>query len=136
LGYNAIATASNTITLGNSSIATLFCQVTSITGISDERRKKDIARLGLGLDFIMKLAPVSYRYNNGDDTLRYGFIAQEVEKALPGPADGLALVAQAQDEERTYHLAYAEFIAPLVKAVQEQQRIIESLTSRLAAAGL
>ena len=46
--------------------------------------------------------PMHYRFNDGDDTLRYGFIAQDVKEALPqtlqdlsenaAPAHRLALI--------------------------------------------
>jgi hypothetical protein len=85
LGSGANLTASNSVTLGSTLITAIYAQVTTITGISDWRRKKDIWPLGadLGLDFIEKLQPVYYRFNNGDDTERYGFIAQDLEQALP-----------------------------------------------------
>ena len=72
LGYQARLTASNSIVLGNSSISRIYANVTTITGISDRRHKKDIRTLDsdLGLDFIEKLKPVSYRFNNGDETER------------------------------------------------------------------
>ncbi|MCK5555505.1 MAG: tail fiber domain-containing protein, partial [Alphaproteobacteria bacterium] len=119
LGNAAIITSSNSITLGNNAIATIRAQVTTITGISDRRLKKDIVNLDLGLDFIEKLRPVSYRYNNGDETLRYGFIAQEVEKSLGKPAKGIALVVRGTDKKRTYAMGYSELIAPVVNAVQQ-----------------
>ena len=81
IGYNAVSKGSNTIVFGNTSISALYAQVTTITGISDRRKKKDIESSDLGLDFIEKLRPVSYRYNNGDETLRYGFIVYY----QPGP---------------------------------------------------
>jgi hypothetical protein len=70
---------------GNTSISAIYANVSSITAVSDRRRKKDIRALDtdLGLDFIEKLKPVSYRFNNGDETERYGFIAQDLEQALP-----------------------------------------------------
>jgi len=104
LGNGAVLTASNSIVLGNRSISRIFANVATITGISDRRRKKDIKALeaDLGLDFIEKLQPVSYRFNNGDETERYGFIAQDLEQALPTslhdtieksePEHGLALI--------------------------------------------
>ena len=53
LGYAAVGTgSSNQITLGNSSISTLRCAVTSITSLSDERDKTEIKDLGYGLSFI------------------------------------------------------------------------------------
>ncbi|AZI37873.1 hypothetical protein NT2_16_00020 [Caenibius tardaugens NBRC 16725] len=129
IGNDAKATASNSIVLGNSDITKIYAKVTSITAISDRRLKRDIGDLGLGLDFLRKLRPVQYRFNNGDDTLRYGFIAQEVEAALPAslqrkveesaPGKELALLNRQADERRTYRLSYGELTAPLVKAVQQ-----------------
>lgn len=138
LGENAILTASNRVVLGNSSIASIYAQVTSITAISDGRRKKDVEDLDLGLSFINTLYPVSYRYNNGDDTLRYGFIAQDMEKALPDKVkplvnkntDGLALLTREETGEKTYRVNLGEMIAPLVKAVQELDKKFEALADR------
>jgi trimeric autotransporter adhesin len=136
LGNGATLTASNSIVLGNGAINTIYAQVTTITGISNRRRKKDIKALDseLGLDFIRKLQPVSYRYNNGDKTERYGFIAQDLEQALPAslhdtiersePEHGLALIERQNDKDRTYRVAYGELFAPIVKSIQEQQQEI------------
>jgi hypothetical protein len=86
---------------------------------------------------------VSYRFNNGDETLRYGFVAQDLEQALPAavhdrvqkaePGQGLALIERQNDENRTYRVAYGELTAPLVKAIQEQQREIAVLKAENAA---
>src|SRR5215472_13298533 len=104
LGAGALLFASNSIVLGNSSISAIYAHVSTMTAISDRRRKKDIKTLDgdLGLNFIEKLKPVSYRFNNGDETERYGFIAQDLEQALPAslhdtiersePERGLALI--------------------------------------------
>jgi trimeric autotransporter adhesin len=138
LGFGAVLTASNSIVLGNSSISRIYANVTTITAISDRRRKKDIKALAadLGLDFIKKLQPVSYRFNNGDETERYGFIAQDLEQALPGSLHdtversesgrGLALIERQNDNDRTYRVSYGELTAPIVKAIQEQQQEIEA----------
>jgi hypothetical protein len=126
------------IVLGNTSISKIYANVTTITGISDRRRKKDIRALDadLGLDFIEKLKPVSYRFNNGDETERYGFIAQDLEQALPAslhdtiqrsePEHGLALIERQNDKDRTYRVSYGELFAPIVKAIQQQQQEIEA----------
>jgi hypothetical protein len=136
LGYQATIHASNSIVLGNDKITKIHAQVTSISSISDRRRKKDIRVLdaGLGLDFIEKLQPVSYRFNNGDETERYGFIAQDLEQALPvslhdkiersEAEHGLALIERQNDEAHTYRISYGELFAPIVKAVQQQQQEI------------
>jgi hypothetical protein len=129
--------ASNSIVLGNTAISAIYADV-SITAVSDRRRKKDIRALDtdLGLDFIEKLEPVSYRFNNGDETERYGFIAQDLEQALPialhdtiersDPEHRLALVERQNDKDRTYRVSYDELLAPIVKAIQQQQQEIEA----------
>ena len=135
LGAGALLFASNSIVLGNTAISEIFAMV-PITVTSDRRRKKDIRALDsdLGLDFIEKLKPVSYRFNNGDETERYGFIAQDLEGALPAslhdtiersqPEHGLALIERQNDKDRTYRVAYDELLAPLVKSIQQQQQEI------------
>jgi trimeric autotransporter adhesin len=143
LGAGALLTASDSIVLGNDSITKIYARVTSITAISDRRLKKDIADLDpdLGLDFIEKLKPVSYRFRNGDETERYGFIAQDLEQALPAKLQdtveqsdlehGLALVERQNDADRTYRVSYGELTAPMVKAIQEQQQEIADLRKAL-----
>jgi hypothetical protein len=143
LGHGAVLTASNSITLGNSCISAIFAHV-GITVTSDRRRKKDIQALGadLGLDFIEKLQPVSYRFNNGDETERYGFIAQDLEQALPAslhdtveksePEHGLALIERQNDEDRSYRVSYGELTAPIVKAIQQQQQEITEMRQQNA----
>jgi hypothetical protein len=145
IGNGALLTASNAIVLGNGAINKIYAKVTSLTAISDRRHKKDIAPLSaeLGLAFVEKLKPVSYRFENGDETLRYGFVAQDLEQALPAalrdrveraePEHGLAMIERQNDEQRTYRVAYGELTAPLVEAIQEQQREIAVLKAENAA---
>jgi len=129
--------------LGNRSINRIYATV-PITVTSDRRSKKDIRALDadLGLDFIEKLQPVSYRFNNGDQTERYGFIAQDLEQALPAPLrdtiersepeHGLALIERQNDQDRTYRVSYGELTAPMVKAIQQQQQEIEAVRQQNA----
>ncbi len=136
LGNGATLTAFNSIVLGNGAITKIYAQVATITAISDRRRKKDIAALpaDLGLDFIARLKPVSYRFNDGDETERFGFIAQDIEQALPAslhdtiersePEHGLALIERQNDTDRTYRVSYGELFAPMVKSIQDQQHAI------------
>jgi trimeric autotransporter adhesin len=145
LGNGATLFASNSIVLGNKSITKIYAKVTSITALSDRREKKDIAALSpeLGLGFIEKLQPVSYRFKDGDETQRYGFIAQDLEQALPErlrdtvetsqPEHGLALIERQNDAARTYRVAYGELTAPMVKAIQEQQAEIAALRQTVEA---
>ena len=73
-------------------------------------------------------------HGQADETERYGFIAQDLEQALPAslhdtieksePQHGLALIERQNDEERTYSVSYGELFAPIVKSIQQQQQEI------------
>lgn len=124
IGYNAQVTSSNMIRLGDTNITVIQGQV-GFTAASDQRLKKDIKSLDSGLEFILKLKPVSYKMKNPADTkTNWGFIAQDIEK-LVGTENAILTIGG--DEDRTLGLRYTDFVAPLVKAVQEQQLIIDQL---------
>jgi trimeric autotransporter adhesin len=53
--------------------------------------------------------------------LQTGFIAQEVEVAAKSVGFDFSGVDAPKNENDFYGLRYAEFVVPLVKAVQEQQ---------------
>jgi hypothetical protein len=55
--------------------------------------------------------------------LRYtGFVAQEVEQAAKKLGYDFSGVDAPKEKDGMYGLRYAEFVVPLVKAVQEQQK--------------
>ena len=62
-----------------------------------------------------------------------GFIAQEVEKAAKETGYDFDGVKKPANEMDNYGLTYSTFVVPLVKAVQEQQQLINSLEQRLIA---
>ena len=112
----------NTYTLGNATYR--FTEVYATNGVintSDRREKKDIYNTDLGLDFINKLRPVSYRWNTGvDNDVHYGLIAQEAEQAIAevGKTEKTSIVTHDEATDR-YGVRYSELISPLIKAVQE-----------------
>ncbi len=61
-----------------------------------------------------------------------GFLAQDVEKAAQNAGFDFSGVVKPQNEHDLYSLRYAEFVVPLVKAVQEQQAVIETQNKTLA----
>ena len=151
LGYNTIITASSQIRLGNSSVTSIGGYA-DWTTISDKRFKKDVRENVPGLDFIMKLKPVTYhldmnaiaRFLNTPDSLRLkdaeilkanmlqtGFLAQDVEKSAQEIGFVFSGVDAPKNENDHYGLRYAEFVVPLVKAVQEQQKEIELLKKEI-----
>jgi hypothetical protein len=60
-----------------------------------------------------------------------GFLAQDVEKAAAESGYNFSGVIRPKDGNGLYSLQYSSFVIPLVKAVQEQQAIIESQQKRI-----
>ncbi|WP_417875058.1 tail fiber domain-containing protein [Xanthomarina gelatinilytica] len=88
---------------------------------SDRRLKKDIEDLNYGLSEILALSPKAYNWKNREqDYKSMGLIAQEVQSVIK------ELVHTADDENKTLSVSYTELIPVLIKAIQEQQVIIES----------
>ncbi len=98
---------------------------------SDARQKTAIAPSDLGLDFILALQPVRYRWIVGSQEegkpragqrTHYGLLAQQVKDAIDaqgvGDFAGHILVDPA-DPDSEQGLRYTAFIAPLIAAVQE-----------------
>lgn len=124
IGYGAKADTSNMIKLGNDSVRRIVAHV-PLTITSDMRFKKDIREISSGLSFIMQLNPVEYRLTNGDERINFGFIAQDIQK-LVGSTNAILTIGSTK--EHTLGLRYSDFIAPMVKAIQEQQEQIRQLS--------
>ena len=112
-----------------------------VTTGSDRNEKENITESDLGLTFIKELNPVSYTWkNNSSNRTHYGLIAQDIETWLSDNdktnTDFAALIKEDISEEQDgsnfkYGLRYTEFISPLIKAIQEQQAIIEDLQTQI-----
>ena len=136
VGYQArgaTATTSNNITLGNSSITTLRCQVTSITALSDARDKTNVKPIKSGLEFVKKLNPVSFTWNTRDKAKvglpDMGFIAQELVEVQDQTQTIPNLVSDANPDK--LEAAYGAMFPILVKAVQELTAEVEALKKLL-----
>gem|GEM_PF-1322254 len=129
IGLGAEVYASNHIRIGDTRVTQIGGQV-AWSNLSDMRTKKDIADMPLGLDFIKSLRPVEFRMKNGNDRLDFGFIAQEVESLI---GDDYNMLGIGGDADRTLSLRYTDFISPMVKAMQEQQDMIEKQQDRINA---
>ena len=64
-------------------------------------------------------------YLASSSIVRTGFIAQEVEAAAKKVGFDFDGVSTPQNETDLYGIRYAEFLVPLVKAMQEQQEMID-----------
>jgi hypothetical protein len=108
----------------------------SITVSSDYRVKKDVqTQTADALARVSQLRPVTYTYADyepfswkADDVLREGFIAHELAEIIPSAVDG-----EKDEENKIQSLRLDALCSVLVKAIQEQQSIIEQLTQRIAA---
>ena len=63
-------------------------------------------------------------YLESSSIVRTGFIAQEVEAAAQKVGFDFDGVSTPENETDLYGIRYAEFVVPLVKAMQEQQEMI------------
>jgi hypothetical protein len=148
VGFDASVSGSDQVQIGNSATTTYVYG--TVQNRSDERDKADIRDTNLGLDFILSLRPVDYRWDMREDYVAYGldgcliredkngtkkrsrfhhgFIAQEIaasdfdfggyqDHKITGGCDVLSL-------------GYDEFIAPLVKAIQELTARVKELEAK------
>ena len=139
LGANSAAssaTVSNEITLGDSNIATLRCNVQTISSLSDARDKTNVQELPEGLAFIDSLNPVKFQWqtrdgNGKDGTYEAGFIAQELQSAQSeADADYLGLVMDENPDR--LEASYGKLVPMLVKAIQELKSEVEQLKANAA----
>jgi hypothetical protein len=95
---------------------------------SDRRLKENILSLPSQLPGILQLNPVSYNFISDKEKKKtIGFIAQEVESLYPN------LVNRTPDEQlgELLTLNYDAFSVLSIKAIQEQQQIIEAQKTEL-----
>lgn len=131
IGYNASANADNTVTLGNTAITALRCAATVITALSDRRDKTEIVKLAEGIEFIKKLKPVSYTWNTRDKSKigskAVGFIAQDLLDLQQNSAIGDNLDLVTYNNPERLEARYGNLLPVMVKGIQEQQELIETL---------
>jgi hypothetical protein len=113
---------------------TVYATSTTISAISDQRLKENVQDLDVGLDKIMALKPRKFDWKEGkgkDIKGDRGWIAQEFEQVFPDMVDEWR--DPAPEGEDPYKSVRADLIPVLVKAIQEQQAIIQTLTDRITA---
>ena len=150
---NFIPYQPNSYTCGSSSNQwSAIYAVTGVVNTSDQREKTNVTSSVLGLNFIQKLNPVSYKWIVGSNEVirdeqgnqvgitshpgkrtHYGLLAQEVKTAYEecGATDFAGWVLlDTSDPDSQQALRYDQFISPLIKAVQEQQEMIDQLKTK------
>ena len=156
VGATVSNTASYQARIGNSSITSIGGYA-GWSNLSDVRFKTNIKENVPGLALINKLRPITYTldvyalndflnvpdsiqnipsFRNGYDEkskiIQTGFIAQEVEAAANALGFEFSGIDLPKNENDHYSLRYAEFVVPLVKAVQELSKENEALKNKLA----
>jgi hypothetical protein len=107
-----------------------FCRPTDgeMVDVSDRRLKMNIQPLNSLLHKIMQLRPVEYEMMNADpNTKTIGFIAQEVKQVFPEMVSVSPNKIAGKLIEDFHGINYNPFKILAVKAVQEEQALIEGL---------
>ncbi|MFT4611683.1 MAG: hypothetical protein ACI8QQ_001045 [Psychroserpens sp.] len=148
--YIGVFTNSTELGVVNNGVATLgsnafrwdeIWSVNALNTTSDKRLKKEINTINYGLESLLKLKPVSYKWKTGKQDTKLGFLAQDVEQVIPEVVSHKTI---SQEEKKQYHLegrtlpsddlyamTYSELIPVLVKAIQEQNQEIKVLKTEL-----
>lgn len=132
IGAGAKVNASNKVRIGNSDVTVIEGPV-AFTTPSDQRFKSQIKDLPIGLSFITQLRPVEYiRTNNQAKTKEWGLIAQELKQTLvdAGYKDA-GIVQEDSSKDQYLTVRYNDLLAPMIKAIQEQQKTIEALSKKI-----
>ena len=106
----------------------------SYGAISDVKLKENIVDATPKLEKLNQVRVVNYNFI-GDQQKQLGVVAQELEQIFPGMID------ESPDKDVdgndlgtvTKSVKYSVFVPMLIKALQEQQAIIQSLTARITA---
>ena len=132
-GFSFYSTGAGAYRFYVGAAGTIFATATTITAISDQRLKENVRDLDTGLDAIMAVKPRRFDWKKGkglDKKDDVGFIAQEFETVFPNSVtESLA----GEDEIEYKSLNHSELIPTLVKAIQEQQAMIDELKAKVAA---
>ena len=113
---NTTSDAANVRVLSNGNI---------IRSTSSKKYKNSITDASKGLKELNNLRPVTYKGNEDGDTVFYGLIAEEVHDA------GLNEFVEYNDDNEPDALRYPHMVSLCIKAIQEQQAIIDDLKSRI-----
>lgn len=144
IGSDVTATADNQVRLGDDNISTLYCMgaftgtvgTTNIdlyadnTGkigrLSSSRRYKDNITDMEPVSWIYQLRAVNFTYKSDELKVKqYGLIAEEVESVNP-----TLVLRNSKGEVET--VSYSQLNTPMIKALQEQKKVIEYLEAKVA----
>ena len=134
IGQNSAGRALRIYSSAETAGVNLAAGGTSWGTFSDERLKENIQDIGSVIEKIKDIRCVTYNRKDVDDENKIetiGFIAQDFIGKFDQVLDESKVLDS--DEETRYSIKYTETIPVLLKAIQEQQTIIESLEARITA---
>ena len=119
----------NSSTVGSISRTTT---ATTYATSSDYRLKENIAPMQNALNVVQQLKPVTYKWK-ADGSDGQGFIAHELAEIVPDCVTGEKDAVDEEGKPVYQGIDTSFLVATLTAAIQEQQALIESLTTRLTA---
>jgi len=133
IGQNSAARSLRVYSSAETAGVELAAGGTSWGTFSDERLKYDIEPVTNAIESLANIRTVKYRLKDVDSPeskKKIGVIAQD----LVGVIDEVVDSSKRPDDETDYlNVRYSELIPVLVKAIQEQQAMIEDLKAKVAA---
>ncbi len=99
----------------------------------DERIKKNITDYPDGLEDVMRMRAVQFKYipesQYNDGKYHNGFIAQEMREIVPFAVKEIRLTSE--EKNPLLIVDFKEIVPVMVKAMQEQQQMIQNLLDRI-----
>ena len=117
---------------GSGSTSYVACYGTSFTNSSDYRIKTDVQEVGSVLEKVAQLRPLNY-IKEGVIGREFGLIAHEAQAVFPDIVSGEKDAVDEDGDMEIQGIDYAQLSTILVKAIQEQQAIIEEQKTALEA---
>lgn len=108
-----------------------FTYVYAVNGVvntSDLRDKKEIESCQLGIDYIKRLSPISFKWITSDDEkIHFGLGAQDVKRETDNYIGNTALVTGSEIEDDRYGILYHELIPILINSIKQLSNEIDLL---------
>lgn len=148
IGTNVVGTADNTITIGVGGTNQVYCDFSaSATWVksSDARLKTDVHDAQIGLSFINKLQPKTYRWlpsqeipdniigydkdknHQNTDVVMHGLLAQEVKAALDELGISNFSGWSEREADGLQGISLVMFVLPLINAVNDLTKQVNAL---------
>jgi hypothetical protein len=103
---------------------------TALVASSDERLKENITAAPPALEKAMSIEVVSYDWKHDPTHVEFGLVAQRLNSIY---SEAVNVGDDGEEVEKTWGVEYGRLTPMLLKAIQEQQQMIETLQAKVAA---